>query len=163
MLFRSDWGGNDAGKVGLSNKDFAEREIDWLMKCYDNKIKFSSLLPIRTYYACMVEREDSEVFDAFGNVFTCWEFPYTDTYSKNEHKTGNLFDDPRTFNTNATLRDWPEVVKSVDTWCKECTHLPVCGGGCPKSWYEGTPACPKFKFNYKEKLLLDYYTRNNNA
>lgn len=157
-----DWGGNDAGKIGLSNKDFAEKEIDWLMKCYDNKIKFSSLLPKRTYYACMVERQDSEVFDAFGNVFTCWEFPYTDTYSTDEHKIGNLFDDPSTFNTNATLRDWPEVVKSGDTWCKECTHLPVCGGSCPKSWYEGTPACPEFKFNYKEKLLLDYYTRNNN-
>lgn len=155
-----DWGGNDAGKIALSNKEFAEKEIEWLMKCYDNKINFATLLPKRVYYACMVERQDSEVFDAFGNVFSCWEFPYTDTYSTDKHKIGNLFDDHSTFNQNATLRNWPEVVKSGDTWCKECNHLPICGGSCPKSWYEGTPACPEFKFNYKEKLLLDYYVRN---
>jgi uncharacterized protein len=158
-----DWGGNDAGKASLTKQDFAAKEIEWLMKCYDNKIGFINLLPKRTYYACMVERQDSEVFDAFGNVYTCWEFPYTDTYAKDKHKIGNLFNEFDTFDTNATLRNWSDVVKSGDTWCKECVHLPVCAGGCPKSWYEGTPACPEFKFNYKEKLLLDYYTKNNSS
>lgn len=154
-----DWGGNDAGKDSLSNEEFAKKEIDWLLYCYDNKIKFSGLLPKRTYYACMVERKDSEVYDAFGNIYTCWEFPYTDTYGKDEHKIGNLNNDYETFNENATLRNWSDVIKSGKTWCKNCSHLPICAGGCPKSWGEGTPACPEFKFNYKEKLILDYYLR----
>lgn len=157
-----DWGGNDAGKDSLSNEEFAKKEIDWLLYCYDNKIKFSNLLPKRTYYACMVERKDSEVYDAFGNIYTCWEFPYTDTYGKDEHKIGNLNNDYDTYNENATLRNWSEVLKSGKTWCKTCSHLPVCAGGCPKSWEEGTPACPEFKFNYKEKLILDYYIRKEN-
>ncbi|MCA6068398.1 SPASM domain-containing protein [Chryseobacterium sp. RG1] len=154
-----NWGGNDAGKDSLTNEDFAKKEIDWLLYCFDNKIKFSSLLPKRIHYACMVERDDSEVYDAFGNIYTCWEFPYTDNYGGDEHKIGNLNNDYSTFDNNATLRNWSDVIKSGKTWCKECSHLPVCGGGCPKSWYEDTPACPEFKFNYKEKLILDYYLR----
>ena len=154
-----DWGGNDAGKNSLSNEQFAKKEIDWLLYCHDNKIKFSNLLPTRTHYACMVERKDSEVYDAFGNIYTCWEFPYTDAYGVDEHKIGNLNDKYETYNENATLRNWSDVIKSGKTWCKTCSHLPVCAGGCPKSWEEGTPACPEFKFNYKEKLILDYYIR----
>jgi uncharacterized protein len=34
--------------------------------------------------------------------------------------------------------------------------LPVCGGLCPKSWLEGTPACPSAKFNITERLMLQY-------
>ncbi len=154
-----DWGGNDAGKDGLSNTMFAEKEIEWLLKCFENDIKINKLLPKRTYYACMVERQDSEVYDAFGNIYTCWEFPYTETYGKGDSLIGNLKDDYSTFNTNATLRDWTEVLDSGTTWCKTCLHLPLCGGACPKSWLEKTPACPPFKYNYKDKLLLDYYIR----
>ena len=154
-----DWGGNDAGKDSLTNEQFAEKEIEWLLYCFDNKIKLSNLLPTRKYYACMVERNDSEVFDAFGNIYTCWEFPYTDTYGQDKHKIGNLNNDYDTYDENATLRNWSDEIKAGKTWCKTCSHLPVCAGSCPKSWYEGKPACPEFKFNYKEKLILDYYIR----
>lgn len=37
-----DWGGNDAGKDSLTNEQFAEKEIEWLLYCFDNKIKLSS-------------------------------------------------------------------------------------------------------------------------
>lgn len=155
-----DWGGNDAGKDSLSNEEFAKKEIEWLLYCFDNKIKFSNLLPKRTHYACMVERQDSEVYDAFGNIYTCWEFPYTETYGIDSHKIGNLKDSYSSYNSHATLRNWSDVIKSGETWCKECNHLPICAGSCPKSWHEGTPACPEFKFNFKEKLILDYYIRS---
>jgi uncharacterized protein len=107
----------------------------------------------------MVEQKDSEVWDAFGNIYACWEFPYSETYGKGDSLIGNLFSPKETYNMDATLRDWSTVLDSGATWCKTCLHLPVCGGGCPKSWHEGTPACPPFKSNFKDKLLLDYYIR----
>ncbi|MFP3596055.1 radical SAM protein [Chryseobacterium sp. SIMBA_029] len=154
-----DFGGNDAGKDSLSKDFFAQKEIDWLFKCYENNIDVGAILPKRSYSVCMVENKDSEVWDAFGNIYACWEFPYSETYEKGDSLIGNLFEPVDTYNQNATLRNWSEVVDSGEVWCKTCKHLPVCGGGCPKSWHEGTPACPPFKSNYKEKLLLDYYIR----
>jgi len=157
----SNFGGNDAGKAALKKVDFAQKEIEWLLKCYENDIAVD-VMPSRVYSVCMVENKDSEVFDAFGNVYTCWEFPYSEKYSKGDSMVGNLFNSSDTFNKNAMLRDWPDTVRSGKTWCKTCDHLPVCGGGCPKSWHEGTPACPPFKSNYKDRLLLDYFIKKKN-
>ncbi|MBE8724571.1 radical SAM/SPASM domain-containing protein [Flavobacterium hungaricum] len=153
-----DFGGNDAGKESLTKDFFAQKEIEWLFRCYEHNIRVN-ILPKRSYSVCMVEQKDSEVWDAFGNIYACWEFPYSETYGKGDSLIGNLFESKETYNMNATLRDWSTVVDSGTTWCKSCLHLPVCGGGCPKSWHEGTPACPPFKSNFKDKLLLDYYIR----
>ncbi|QJD96254.1 SPASM domain-containing protein [Mucilaginibacter robiniae] len=153
-----DFGGNDAGKDSLQKNFFAEKEIEWLLRCYENNINMN-VMPKRTYSVCMAEKKDSEVFDAFGNIYACWEFPYSDVYGAGDSLIGNLFFPKETYNENATLRDWNEMLQSGKTWCKTCTHLPICGGGCPKSWVEGTPACPPFKSNYKDKLLLDYFIR----
>lgn len=153
-----DFGGNDAGKESLTKEFFAQKEIEWLFKCYEYGINVD-ILPKRSYSVCMVEQKDSEVWDAFGNIYACWEFPYSETYGKGDSLIGNLFNPKETYNMDATLRDWSKVLDSGTTWCKTCLHLPVCGGGCPKSWHEGTPACPPFKSNFKDKLLLDYYIR----
>ncbi|TWR26806.1 SPASM domain-containing protein [Mucilaginibacter achroorhodeus] len=153
-----DFGGNDAGKDSLPKNFFADKEIEWLLKCYENDI-FISVMPKRQYSVCMAEKQDSEVYDAFGNIYACWEFPYSETYGSGDSLIGNLFFPKETYNTNATLRNWNEILESGATWCKTCTHLPICGGGCPKSWIEGTPACPPFKSNYKDKLLLDYFIK----
>jgi uncharacterized protein len=156
-----DFGGNDAGKEALEKNFFAEKEVEWLLKCYEYNIPVKTL-PSRSYSVCMVENENSEVLDAFGNIYACWEFPYSETYGQGESLIGNLFFPKESYNKSATLRDWNQTLKEGKTWCKTCKHLPVCGGGCPKSWHEGTPACPPFKFNYKDRLLLDYYMRRNN-
>jgi uncharacterized protein len=154
----TDFGGNDAGKESLEKKFFAEKEIEWMMKCYENKIGVK-MMPSRVYQVCMVENKNSEVFDAFGNIYSCWEFPYSEKYAQGDSLIGNLFFPKETYNENATLRDWNSVLQSGTTWCKTCAHLPICGGSCPKSWYEGTPACPPFKSNYKDRLLLDFYVK----
>jgi len=153
-----DFGGNDAGKDSLKKDFFAEREIEWLLKCFENNVGMN-VMPNRVYSVCMAENKNSEVFDAFGNIYACWEFPYSETYGSGDSLIGNLFFPKETYNENATLRDWNDTLQSGKTWCKTCTHLPICGGGCPKSWLEGTPACPPFKSNYKDKLLLDYFMK----
>lgn len=154
----TDFGGNDASKESLTLEEFSQREIEWLFKCYQYNIGVVNILPKRSYSVCMVQNEDSEVWDAYGNIYTCWEFPYTE-YAGDEHKIGNLFNSEETYNHDATLRDWAEVVDSGKVQCKGCNQLPICGGGCPKLWEEGTVACPPFKTNYKEKLMLDYFIR----
>jgi len=153
-----NFGGNDAGKESLTKEEFAGYEINWMLKCYENNIRMGSL-PQRQHSVCMVEHEDSEVLDAYGNIYACWEFPYSETYAQGDSLIGNLFFPKETYNKNATLRNWNETLEAGETWCKKCNHLPVCGGGCPKSWHEKIPACPPFKFNYKDKLILDYYIK----
>jgi uncharacterized protein len=154
-----NFGGNDAGKDSLTREFFAQKEIEWLLKCYEYGIDIFKILPKRTFYACMAEKEDSEVWDAFGNIYSCWEFPYSDTYGKGESLIGNLFESEETYRRNATLRDWNNLLISGKVNCNKCLLFPICAGMCPKMWYEGTPACPPFKSNFKEKLLLDYYIR----
>ncbi|MCW3108054.1 MAG: radical protein, partial [Segetibacter sp.] len=122
-----DFGGNDAGKDSLPKNFFAEKEIEWLFKCYENDI-FINVMPKRSHTACMAEKQDSEVFDAFGNIYACWEFPYSDAYAAGDSLIGNLFFPKETYNQNATLRNWNEVLESGKTWCKTCNHLPICGG-----------------------------------
>ena len=53
------------------------------------------------------------------------------------------------------MRTWFDEIPNAEYWCKTCKFLPVCGGACPKSWYEGKPACPSFKYNINERLFLN--------
>ena len=154
----TDWGNNNATEnVGIDKKSLASMEIDWLIKSMRNGFASQkNIIPQRQYEVCMVVNDKSEVYDAFGNVYPCWEFPYTEPYLGAEYKIGNLKDDYDTFNTNAITRNWNTYIKEGKTWCKECKFLPVCGGGCPKMWYENQPPCPTFKFNMEERLKLYY-------
>jgi len=154
-----NFGGNDAGKDSLTAEFFAQKEIEWLLKCYEYGIAIFNILPKRTFYTCMAEKEDSEVWDALGNIYPCWEFPYTDTYGKDKNRIGNLFEPEETYSHNITVRDWNSLLISGKFDCDKCLLFPICAGKCPKMWLEGTPACPAFKINFKEKLLLDYYIR----
>lgn len=154
-----NFGGNDAGKDSLSSESYAQMEIEWLLKCYEYGIGISNILPKRTFYTCMAEKDDGEVWDAFGNIYTCWEFPYTDDHEKKDNLIGNLFESKETYCQNAKLRSWNDLLNSGNIDCDKCLLFPVCAGGCPKKWHDGTLGCPAFKLNYKEKLLLDYYIR----
>jgi uncharacterized protein len=38
-----DFGGNDAGKDALEKNFFAEKEVEWLLKCYEYNIPVKTL------------------------------------------------------------------------------------------------------------------------
>lgn len=156
----TDWGGNDAAKNSLSKEDFAVIEIDWLMFAIKHDFHFD-LLPTRILQTCMVVDHDQEVYDANGNIYPCWEFPYTPTYEGGEYLIGNISNHESSYNTKAITRDWYDDLEKGTTWCKTCQFLPACGGSCPKSWYEGTPACPTFKYNMEDRLTLQYIVDSN--
>lgn len=154
-----DWGDVKGSEGALDKTDFAEVEIDWYMEVLKRGIKVD-VVPDRSYGPCMVVNSESEVYDAFGNIFPCYEFPYTEMYQTDKHIIGNLRFSSETYNPNVMTRDWFEVVDEGKTWCKKCKFFPVCGGSCPKQWMGGTPACPSFKFNIEDRLILQYIMEN---
>lgn len=159
-----DWGDKKYGTSdGFTKKDFGEIEIDLML--YAHKKGFlinTSLVPKREYMPCMVVAKDSEVYDAFGNIYPCYEFTYTPAYKDDAHKVGNLLKKDFTPNELATTRNWYNDIRKDDfANCNKCELLPVCGGGCVKNWYNDETGCPSFKFNMNERLLIDYLNKNN--
>lgn len=154
-----DWGDNGASKInGISKDDFAMFEIDiWLKLNGYGLLHRGSLIPLRQYNVCMVATANSEVYDAYGNVSTCWEIPYTPVYDDSPYYAGNLLKDPNVDSSQVIMRNWFDEIPTNDTWCKSCKFFPICGGGCPKHWNRGTPACPSFKQNIDERLFLSKY------
>lgn len=153
-----DWGDNKATLKGISTQDYADLEIEVYMKLHELKnLSRKTLVPDRTEHPCMVVSQTSEVFDAFGNVSTCWEVPYTPAYDNTKYYSGNIMKDENVSTSNAAMRNWFNEIPTNDSWCKSCKFLPLCGGACPKDWYHGTPACPSFKFNIDDRLLLQRY------
>jgi uncharacterized protein len=152
-----DWGDNKATTVnGISKDDYAMFEIDVFLKLRELGAlpKESGIIPIRTYNVCMVANQNSEVFDAHGNVSTCWEVPYTPMYDNTDFYSGNLLKDEVVDTSKAPMRAWFDEIPTNNSWCKSCKFLPVCGGSCPKHWYNNTVACPSFKQNIDERLFL---------
>lgn len=151
-----DWGDNNASKInGISKEDFALFEIDVYLKLHELGILGKDgLIPLKKYNVCMVASSTSEVFDAYGNVSTCWEIPYTPVYDNTPYYAGNLLKNPDIDTTNVIMRKWYDEIPVNDTWCKGCKFLPVCGGSCPKHWNRGTSPCPSFKQNIDERLFL---------
>ncbi|SDH46487.1 uncharacterized protein SAMN05421827_12548 [Pedobacter terrae] len=156
-----DWGQNGASKESLTIQEFADTEIGWMLKLIELGFNMNSFIPERSNVACMVQEKNSEVFDAFGNIYPCYELPYTPIYENTEWYVGNIKNDKSTYEVNNSLRNWSEHIRKGDVSnCNTCKFYPVCGGGCPKSWLEGKPSCPSFKFNMEDRLVLQYLNKN---
>jgi len=154
-----DWGDLKASEVhGISKEDFADFEIEVLLKLMEyGVLDKATIIPARTKTPCMVVSSTSEVLDAYGNVSTCWEIPYTPYYDGSDYYSGNLLTDASVDSTNAPMRNWFNEMPDNSSWCKNCNFLPMCGGACPKNWKEGTSACPSFTFNIDDRIFLKYY------
>ena len=158
-----DWGDKKYGTIdGFTKRDFADIEIDLLLYAHQKGFLIdTSLVPKREFMPCMVVAKDSEVFDAFGNVYPCYEFTYTPAYNEDKHKIGNLLDNKFIPNDLATTRNWYNDIRKEDfANCNKCELLPVCGGGCVKNCYNDETGCPSFKFNISDRLLIDYLNKN---
>ncbi len=150
------WGGNDAHNASLTKEEYAAKEIDWLIEMFEAGFT-PSVLPGRTKQVCMAVSSESEMYDPFGNIFNCTEVSLTDVYKNTPYTLGNLKTNPPEFDkVHRPLTDWNETLLTDQFPCHTCKMLPVCGGGCPKSWHEDMRACPTPKFNIKERLALAY-------
>ncbi|RFM32422.1 radical SAM/SPASM domain-containing protein [Chitinophaga silvisoli] len=152
-----NWGDNGIeNSKGVVKDDFSVAEIDWMMKLLQLGFDIE-ILPERTKIVCSAVKKHSEVYDAYGTVSTCWEVPYTPLYNQTKFEIGHL-DVPFEEDVSKTpMRNWNNDVKNSDeSTCMKCNLLPVCGGSCPIHWLSGTPACPSFKFNMQDRLVLQY-------
>jgi len=149
------WGGNDAHRKSLTKEEYAAKEIDWFIEMIDAGF-IPGLMPNRKKQICIVVSKESEMYDAYGNIFNCTEVSYTDHYKGTPYVLGNLSKNEEDFSSARPLSDWNQTLLQDKFPCHSCKMLPVCGGGCPKSWYEDMRACPSAKFNIKERLALAY-------
>jgi uncharacterized protein len=154
-----NWGDNNAEKDSFEPTEFSSKEIDLFLYAKDKGFK-TPHLPERSITPCMVVDPASEVYDAKGNIYPCYEFPYTPKYETDEYRIGNLLKPEETYNYNAITRNWNEDIKTNISGCPTCKLFPVCGGGCPKKWYANEKGCPSFKHNIEDRLVLDYLINN---
>lgn len=152
--------GNDAHKLSLSKENYANQEIDWILQMAKHNFPLSGLIPGLKEIVCISVTPDSEIVDAYGNVYNCTEVPYVPVYEKSDYILDNLkFGHPEVSGKRA-FSDWNDKIETENNTCSNCRMLPVCGGMCPKSWEEGIPACPSNKFNIEDKLVLAYMYTN---
>lgn len=152
------WGGNDAHRKSLTKEEFAELEIGWMIEMFEHGF-LPGLLPNRVKKVCMAVSNDSEMYDAFGNIYNCTEVSYTNFYQGTPYVLGDLKKDNLRIERNRPLNTWYSDMEDAEAKkfpCVTCRMLPVCGGGCPKSWHEDMRACPSAKFNIKDRLALSY-------
>lgn len=150
------WAGNEAHQKSLTKEDYAKMEIDWMIEMLEAGL-MPSLLPNRTKQVCMAVSPVSEMYDPYGNIYNCTEVSLTPFYENTDYVLGNLkFTPSEDIPTRRPLTNWNDEVLEGKFPCHTCKMLPVCGGGCPKSWHEDMRACPTAKFNIKERLALSY-------
>lgn len=154
--------GNDAHKASLTKEEFSERELEWSAEMLEYGFRGIKGKPSRTKEVCFTVSKTSEMYDAFGNIYDCSETSYVPAYDNSDYKLGNLSKDHKNVNLKRSiLNDWNDTLLTDQFPCHSCKMLPVCGGGCPKSWHEDMRACPTAKFNIKDQILLNYYQLRN--
>lgn len=156
------WAGNDAHKNSLSKEDFARKELNWLLEMIEKDFPINIPIPARKKSLCIATSSDSDLYDAYGNIFSCTEVSLASDSEESEFISGHLLKGENDEGTRP-LQNWNRDLLTDEFPCHSCKMLPVCGGSCPKSWMEGMPACPTSKFNIKEKLKLAYETQKSNS
>jgi uncharacterized protein len=156
----------DDRPLPISHQTFASWEMPWLLQMTRLGFKNSPLLPPRLPIICFAVEPEAENVDAYGNLFNCSEFSYVPDYEQpaaagkgkrasNFHAIGALArgEEP---GKRDLLGKFYDRIERGDLPCHACGVLPVCGGGCPKSWHIGLAPCPPLKFNASKRLALSY-------
>lgn len=147
------WANNDAHKISLTKPEFAYHKLKWEILKIKLGYKTTSSLK-RKLNTCILTTSDSDMYDTFGNVYSCTEVSLTDIYKESKYFIGNIEDEIKG-NNNREYSDWYDKVwDNKSSQCNSCKLFPVCGSACPKSWMEGIPPCPPFRFNIREEIRL---------
>lgn len=156
--------GNDAHKGAVERNLFAQKELIWKSELFQMGFN-TKIIPGRKKRLCLATIPSEEMVDAFGNIYNCTEIPYVPAYDNAEYKLGVVGDDTYfplpviKASDAANLANWNNTLRENVFPCHSCNMLPVCGGGCPKQWYEGNAPCPSAKYVMPERLLFYYLTQ----
>jgi uncharacterized protein len=106
----------------LMNRDTI---VDFMIELY-KKHKFAlNLYPHSRIAECSVRNPNVLVIGPKGEIYKCWN----DVGNKKQ-VVGDLFG-KRPVNNQLLLRYYTAGDPFEDNECRECFHLPICGGGCP--------------------------------
>lgn len=144
--------GNDAHLKSIPPESYGQQELAWFRQMTELGFEIG-LMPQRRPIVCMAVHKDSELIDAYGNVFNCTEVSYVPAYGEpNKYSIGTV--STPAASASRPFEDFNKKVRSGEFQCYQCPMLPVCGGGCPKQWGEGLVPCPSAKFNIKGRLKM---------
>jgi uncharacterized protein len=147
-----DWG-NEADTLSLSPDEYAALEMDWLALLALRGFA-APLLPRAKPIVCMAVNPRAELIDPHGELYNCTEVSLVPAYGEPNLYTVGLPGQPRPSQAARRLAGFLEDVQRGQFDCASCAMLPVCGGACPKQWYDGRTPCPSGKRNMKDRLVL---------
>jgi uncharacterized protein len=173
-----DWS-NDAGGLALPEKEFAEQETAWLAELAVLGFVSPRLIPRREAIRCIAVRPHAFLVDPYGHLFNCTETSLVPAppsqrvavsdvpAEKNAARKLSVLSTSATYalgdlssgeqpQRRQLLGDFNERLARGEYSCPTCRMLPVCGGACPKRWFEGGVPCPSAKYNIEARLLLGY-------
>ncbi|ASW74368.1 radical SAM/SPASM domain-containing protein [Chryseobacterium piperi] len=156
--------GNDAHKKTLNREEFAKFELEVALKLIEKNKRVQTVPKRGKDIVCMSLYDNSELFDAEGNVYNCSEVSQVPVYAENnyEYRIGNLSDHshPNIDKSERPFANWNDEILEKKTPCYDCKLLPICGGACPKLWKEGMYPCPSMKTNFEDRIFLQFYQDN---
>ena len=145
--------GNDVTHLQLARQAYAAKELEWFALMDQLGLAHSLLPTVVKKNVCVATSREAEVVDAAGGVFSCTEQPLVpgleDTQLTTLDQLAATARRPR-----GQFDSWATSVAEGEQRCSTCSLLPVCGGACPKSWADGTPACPSLRINIDQRLRL---------
>ncbi len=133
-----DWAGNNASSKSLIPREFNKLILDLNVKMLELGFVVDSLLPKRSYGICSSIEGKMEMVDALGKVWGCSETALTTKYKNSRFCLGNV-NKMEPIRDNEIFKDYFNAI--IDTKCKSCKLLPICGTGCPKEMIEGKKKC----------------------
>jgi uncharacterized protein len=142
-------------RFSYTPQEFAGLEIEYLVHAAKNGFPVN-FLPSRALTSCPAVNENFVTVDVQGNMFGCYALPYTDHEYYVSNMMGNIFSDPSLHRTDLTFRRWYDELEMHHGACYDCNLFPVCGGGCRLKWGEGSDGCPSFRYNFEDRLILNY-------
>lgn len=145
------WAKNDAHMKSLTKEEFAYYKLKWELLKIKLGYKTNDIAK-RKYNTCILTTKDSEMYDAYGNVYSCSEVSLTDVYKNSKYVLGNV---NKSISGERSYSDWYDKVwERKESQCNSCKLFPICGSACPKSWMEGNPPCPTVRYSIKEEIKL---------
>ena len=147
-----DWGTDTAvGKI--DRKEFAEKQLVLLDYARTLHFRFSLFPRSLVGAVCTATDLDKEVIGTRGHVFTCTEQPLAPGLDP-ERSVGHVLSlDPKKPRPRGDYDDWVEAgINGGVSTCRRCPILPICGGACPKQWFDGNVPCPPWRYNMPERL-----------
>lgn len=146
--------GNDVSARALARREFARQEAEWIRLATALGISAGFLASRARTATCLATMPTAEVIDPDGNIYSCSEHPLV-PIDRDRGRVGTVDSlGPDEQRGPGLYAGWYDEVSAGRWPCSRCPFLPVCGGGCPKLWHEGSMACPSYKFNWADRLDL---------